>query len=147
METCDTRHLTVTETKWIEKERAGRVRAFVLVDQYPAGFYDGKMADRVPVYRRLLVEAVAGSQWGNVRARWDRKAGCSCGCSPGFVFEGSAGAPADLYIHVGFAAGSAEALAFDAAARARAADAQALEAVACMAAAGWIEAPEIPGKG
>jgi hypothetical protein len=39
-------------------------------------------------YRVLLPEALkALGRNPQVRAKWSQKAGCSCGCSPGFVLE------------------------------------------------------------
>lgn len=40
------------------------------------------------------------------KIRWSQKAGCSCGCSPGFLVDHTVrvdGTPADIYITIGLA--------------------------------------------
>ena len=42
------------------------------------------------LYRQALREGLsnAGVDLSNVDYRWSQKAGCSCGCSPGFIVDG-----------------------------------------------------------
>ena len=41
-------------------------------------------------YRKLLNEAftIHGIDSNNIKVNWSQKAGCSCGCSPGFICQG-----------------------------------------------------------
>jgi len=42
--------------------------------------------------RQVLREALEAEGLDpNTKARWSRTAGCSCGCSPGFILEGDTG--------------------------------------------------------
>lgn len=45
--------------------------------------------DLTPRARRAAMrEALERLAWGEVKATWSSKAGCSCGCSPGYVLRG-----------------------------------------------------------
>jgi hypothetical protein len=47
-------------------------------------------------YRKLLPDIFKRVGWGPSKVNWSQYAGCSCGCSPGFIVKGVKG----LDIHV-----------------------------------------------
>ena len=54
-------------------------------------------------YRRLLpnvLQAVGVEDGKNLDIRWSQKAGCGCGCSPGFVVDGWNGVLHRKDVHV-----------------------------------------------
>ena len=54
---------------------------------YLASEKDG--GDLTPRARRAAMrDALERLAWGEVKAKWSLKAGCSCGCSPGYVLRG-----------------------------------------------------------
>jgi len=62
----------------------------------------GRVDDEVSLFRSLLpaVKEVLG--WpGDVKFGWSRKAGCRCGCSPGFVAKDSGVTGRVVWVRVG----------------------------------------------
>jgi hypothetical protein len=45
----------------------------------------------VDVYKEVLPEIFTRLKMDPRKARWSQKAGCACGCSPGFILEGEYG--------------------------------------------------------
>jgi len=64
----------------------------------------------VKAYRAAVVEALKHAGLGDHRLAWSRTAGCSCGCSPGFILRSADGKrsvrhevdhrPVDIYVKV-----------------------------------------------
>jgi hypothetical protein len=53
------------------------------------------------LYRTILKEAFRRLGLPETtKAYWSQKAGCSCGCSPGFILEGSGAGPKDFFVTV-----------------------------------------------
>ena len=56
---------------------------------------DGNSRYNPSVLRPMIEDALKENNIPIGKLRWSRKAGCSCGCSPGFIMDG---ARPDIYI-------------------------------------------------
>jgi hypothetical protein len=52
----------------------------------------------VAEFRKLMPEILKQAGLEDVKFRWSQTAGCSCGCSPGFILESSA--HKDIFVHI-----------------------------------------------
>jgi len=86
-----------TETKFvpIRQEPRARYRTKSRVYIWPKGEsiienLENRRSRPINVYRQALREGLsnAGVTLENVNYRWSQKAGCGCGCSPGFIVDG-----------------------------------------------------------
>jgi hypothetical protein len=80
--------ITNLERRWRRgRERSAKVRVYIGVKG--EGVLDGFVARRdrpSDLYRReVMPEVLRQLGLQGVRFRWSQKAGCSCGCSPGFI--------------------------------------------------------------
>jgi hypothetical protein len=64
-----------------------KVRLFI--HQTSKNFMTERFGAPVSVFREEVLPLVKIEQMiaSNVKARWCQKAGCSCGCSPGFILD------------------------------------------------------------
>jgi hypothetical protein len=88
---------------WSKSKRSywKKPRLYVHVDQESSAENFAYREDRpVRAYRKLLPDALA--QLGlpvETKARWDKRAGCACPCSPGFVLDLKQGLqPFDIWL-------------------------------------------------
>jgi hypothetical protein len=84
--------ITNLERRWRRgRERSAKVRVYIGVKG--EGVLDGFVARRdrpSDLYRReVMPEVLRQLGLQGVRFRWSQKAGCSCGCSPGFILGGA----------------------------------------------------------
>lgn len=49
-------------------------------------------------YRPLVLEELSKAGFKDATIRWSQKAGCECGCSPGFIWSNGANFPCDLFM-------------------------------------------------
>lgn len=60
----------------------------------PVKFYRAEVLPQVKSH----IKETLGIEVENLKFSWSQKAGCSCGCSPGFVIKGMAGQ--DIFVDV-----------------------------------------------
>ena len=67
-----------------ECQRGAKSRLYVDVNENVLENLENRFNRPVSEYRRLLKPVFKAM---GVKARWSQKAGCSCGCSPGFILD------------------------------------------------------------
>lgn len=104
--------VAITETRLIKHDRRmqrGYWKRRSRIHVFPEGeTIMENLANRrsrpIKLYRRVAEEALGslGVNMGMVDFRWSQKAGCSCGCSPGFVVDGfdQAFEGSDVYVTI-----------------------------------------------
>lgn len=65
-----------------DTENRNRTKNVMYVD-FPESMMDGRVTPRSPEFKE--VQRMVRDMSGDQEARWNWKAGCRCGCSPGFV--------------------------------------------------------------
>lgn len=86
--------LTVTEVK-ILKDEAGRFYHKTRVHIFPEGEtllenLQNRRSRPYKAYRKVVEQTLdsLGADRSKLDIKWSQKAGCSCGCSPGFIIDG-----------------------------------------------------------
>jgi len=82
-------------------ERRYKTRAYVWFDgETVLDNFVGRFSRPVPLMRLALKQALADLGIDAVKATWNQRAGCSCGCSPAFVLDEALG----FDLHISFTA-------------------------------------------
>lgn len=88
-----TKLIKVTEVSTVPVQNERKIRVFFLSEKVSLfTLKDRELSahkiDPVQVYRKLMPQVLEKVGLNpNMKGQWSRKAGCSCGCSPGFVME------------------------------------------------------------
>jgi len=88
----------------VKDRESSNIRLYLVPDEESLfdNFVQGRLTRPYQEFRKsgLLdktMKEIIGYPSGH--AKWSQKAGCSCGCSPGFIVEKSAHLPTDYYIY------------------------------------------------
>jgi|LSQX01.3.fsa_nt_gb hypothetical protein len=93
-----------------EKSKSRKTRLYIFSDIWEteigkAATSDAEIAEigkvMVRRYRKVLPEILKQAGIPEAKASWSWKAGCSCGCTPGFILDKGYGM--DIFVDVSFA--------------------------------------------
>lgn len=91
----------VRKRSWRERAKKGRVYIFVEGESIMENMVNRTSRPQL-AYRRQIMPTVL-EELGlepDTRFRWSQYCGCSCPCSPGFIFEGRAMYEKDVFVTV-----------------------------------------------
>lgn len=82
--------IQVAPMDWRERAKKPRVY-FSHVDESILENFENRRSRPIEAYRKLMVDVIPMlAPFGvpaDVKYRWSQKAGCPCGCSPGFILQ------------------------------------------------------------
>jgi hypothetical protein len=91
--------LVVSKVKFGRKDKQEaytRIYFFHEKETILEGFFYGRDNRPQKEYRKLLPEVFKRMDKEPMEVKWSQNAGCSCGCSPGFIVKGMRGV--DVYV-------------------------------------------------